>query len=250
MKAEGASPHSLLGVLVWAGAPEPVLGWLGKEPLAARPLAELDDEVNELFERAPSASALVWPLAASGFPLDRLATGLALLLEERASELGEQVLLDALEIGLGTIEDPSLGQSALVHAKKCELVAERGAPQTTGGYRDAADRRLAICRAVAHFDRAAEAIGGYGARASIERQERSRHAASMLGIGSIAGAPVGLVAHQRVVAPSLARPLATHLPPPPELVVAAEQLGLSFGELERLEKPTKLRDALLSELED
>jgi hypothetical protein len=251
VKAEDAPPHSLLGVAVWAGAPEPVLRWLEKKRLAARELSELGDEANELFERAPSTSALVWILAASGFPLDRVATGLALLLEERASVLGEQALLDTLEIGLGALEDPSLGQSALVHAKKCELLEGRD-PRIDGGYRDGTDRWAVVCRGLALFARAAEALGAFVVRERTERTDRARHSANMLGMASIWVGPADqvMLPHERRRPISLARPVAVHLPAPHELVFAADHLARAMTELERLEKPTQLRDALLSELED
>jgi len=249
-------PHSLRGVLGWAGAPTTSTAWLRDEPVASLELTTLGEDLGALFERAPSASTLIWVLVATGVTLDRVATAVALVVEERAAELGEPPLLEALDVGLGAMEDAALGARALELAEKCELLSERRTPRPDRSYRDGTDRRTAICRAVAHFTRAGEAIGAFGARSAFEEGERARRRASMLGFGGIAGigsmatAAAGLVLHGPKSPASLARPLASHLPPPPELVDASAQLAEALAHLEAIEAPEALRDALLDELAD
>jgi len=250
MNEPAPPPHSLLGILDWVGAPSSSRSWLHGEPCAVTELGALGDDLGELFEHAPSASALLWALAAAGITLERVATAVALLVEERAAELGEPPLLEALDVGLGAMEEAALGPRALALAETCEQMSERRAPRPDRSYRDGTDRRAAICRAVAHFARAGEAIGTFGVRAAFEEAERARYRTSMLGIGGIAGPPAGLGLQGPRPPASLARPLATHLPPPPELLDASARLAETLAALETIERPEALRDALLDELTD
>lgn len=242
-----APAHSLLGVLAWLDAPAAVRDWVAGHPLAEEPIDQVEDW-SPLTESAPSASAVLWPLVAIGVHLDRIATALALLLEERASPLGDQQLLDALELALAVLEDPSRGARAAKRAQKIERLAAEVAPSLSG-YRGTTHPRTDTTLAIARLLQGCEALGGFRARTTLERKERAVGRASSLGLGGVLGA-ASLTEFERVTPASLARPLALDRPPPPELLYAAEAFAAALTELERSSAPSTLRDALLAELDD
>lgn len=170
---------TIADLLVWAGAPEPLVSWTrGRADADVELLDTTDAQLDDLLRSCPAAGWTPWIAAVATIPMDLILAAVGLAIEGQCDGR-HPALTSALEEAYVAVASDGSGEECLIAAERCEALAA----DPPRGFRTDGANLVKLASATALVLRAAEAVSAVIARAEADRMTRARAQTARFGGG-------------------------------------------------------------------